>query len=112
MLAAVRDIAIVLLAIESIVIGVLLAVLLIQIRQLVRMLRDEISPILHTTQDTASRVDGTVHLLSDTVVKPLIKLNSVATGIRKAADSLFGASNGRAQSPSSSGSSDDDGQGE
>lgn len=89
MLAAVRDVAIVLLAIQSLVIGVLLALLLVQLRHLVRMLREEIAPILQTTQDTAHRVDGTVHLVSDTVVKPLIKINSVAAGVHKAFDSFF-----------------------
>lgn len=89
MLAAVRDIAIVLLAIQSLVIGVLLAILLIQLRNLVRMLREEIAPILQTSQDTAHRVDGTVHLVSDTIVRPLIKVNSFGAGVRKAADTLF-----------------------
>jgi hypothetical protein len=89
MLAAVRDIAIVLLAVQSLVIGILLAVLLLQLRNLVRMLREEIAPILESTQDTAHRVDGTVHLVSDTVVRPLIKVNSLMAGIHKAVDSLF-----------------------
>lgn len=89
MLAAVRDVAIVLLALLSIVIGILLAVLLVQIRHLIRMLREEIAPILQTTQGTIKRVDGTVHLVSDTVVKPLIKVNSFATGVRTSIDNLF-----------------------
>ncbi len=89
MLATVRDIAIVLLAIQSLVIGVLLAILLVQLRNLVRMLREEIAPILQTSQETAHRVDGTVHLVSDTIVRPLIKLNSLGAGVRKAADNLF-----------------------
>jgi hypothetical protein len=84
-LAAVRDIAIVLLAVEALVIGALLVVLLLQIRNLVRMFREEIAPVIKATQDTASRVDGTVHLMSDTVVTPLIKINSFATGVRQAA---------------------------
>ncbi len=89
MLSAVRDIAIVLLAVQSLVIGVLLAILLLQIRSLVRMLREEVAPLLHTTQDTAHRVDGTVHLVSDTVIRPLIKLNSLMAGVRKGTDTLL-----------------------
>ena len=87
-LAAIRDVAIVLLAIISLVIGVLLVMLVVQIRQLVIALREEITPILQATHDTASRVDGTVHLISDTVVNPLIKLNSYATGVRQAVGTL------------------------
>ncbi|NLT73363.1 MAG: hypothetical protein GXX94_04105 [Chloroflexi bacterium] len=89
-LAAVRDVAIVLLALISIVIGVLLVLLLVQIRNLVRTLREEVAPILKTTQTTASRLDGTVHLVSDTVVSPLIKVNSYAAGVRQALGTLRG----------------------
>ncbi len=90
-LAAVRDVAIVLLAVVSLVIGVLLVLLLVQMRSLVRTLRDEVAPILKTTQDTASRLGGTVHLVSDTVVTPLIKVNSTAAGVRQAWNTLRGA---------------------
>jgi hypothetical protein len=96
-LAAVRDVAIVLLALASLVIGVLLVLLLVQIRSLVRTLREEIAPILQTTQDTASRVGGTVHLLSDTVVSPLIKVNSYAAGLRQAVGTFRGLTGGAAR---------------
>ncbi len=89
-LAAIRDVAIVLLAIASLAIGVLLALLILQVRSLVRTLQDEVSPILKTTQDTASRVGGTVNLMSDTVVTPLIKANSYAAGVRQAIGTLKG----------------------
>jgi hypothetical protein len=90
-LAGVRDVAIVLLAIVSLAIGVLLALLLVQVRNLVRTLREEVAPILQTTQDTVGRVGGTVHLVSDTVVTPLIKVNSYAAGVRQAFSTLRGA---------------------
>ncbi|MHB1318374.1 MAG: hypothetical protein ACYCYF_07145 [Anaerolineae bacterium] len=89
-LAAVRDVAIVLLALASLVIGVMLVLLLLQIRSLVRTLREEVTPILQATQDTANRVGGTVHLVSDTVVSPLIKVSSYAAGVRRAVDALRG----------------------
>ena len=87
-LAAVRDVAIVLLAIASLAIGVLLALLIVEVRSLVRTLQEEVTPILKTTQDTASRVGGTVNLVSDTVVTPLIKVNSYAAGVRQAIGTL------------------------
>ena len=87
-LAAVRDVAIVLLAIASLAIGVLLVLLIVEVRSLVRTLQEEVTPILKTTQDTASRVGGTVNLVSDTVVTPLIKVNSYAAGVRQAIGTL------------------------
>jgi hypothetical protein len=57
-LAAVRDLAIVLLAVESLVIGVLLLVLLVQLRKLVQMLREEIKPMLNSANDTVNTVNG------------------------------------------------------
>jgi len=88
MLAAVRDVAIALLALESLVIGVLLAVLLVQVRKLVRLLREEIAPLLNQANDTAHTVKGTVDLVSHTVVHPLIKVSSYAAGARQAVRSL------------------------
>jgi hypothetical protein len=87
-LAAVRDAAIVLLAIEALIIGALLVILLLQVRNLVRVFREEIAPVLNATKATANRVDGTVHLVSDTVVQPLIKVNSFVAGVRQAVTTL------------------------
>lgn len=95
-LAAVRDVAIVLLALASLVIGVMLVLLLVQIRALVRTLREEVTPILQATQDTATRVGGTVNLVSDTVVSPLIKVNSYAAGLRQAVGTFRGLKGGAA----------------
>jgi hypothetical protein len=88
MLAAIRDVGIALLAIESLVIGVLLAVLLVQVRKLVRLLREEIAPLLTQANDTAHTVKGTVDLVSRTVVNPLVTVNSYAAGMGQALRSL------------------------
>ncbi len=87
-LAGVRDVAIVLLALESLVIGVLFAVLLIQIRQLIRVLRDEVLPILRSTQETTNTVKGTATFVSEQFVTPLIKVSSYATGTVQALRNL------------------------
>ena len=89
MLAAVRDVAIALLALESVVIGVLLALVLLQLRKLVRLLRDEIAPILDSAGDTATAVHGTVDFVSQTVVDPLVKIHSYSTGVRQVLRSFF-----------------------
>jgi len=79
----VRDIAIIVLAVESLVIGALLVVLLLQIRGLARMLQEEVQPILESTKETASTVRGTTVFLSDTFVKPLINAVGYASAANR-----------------------------
>ena len=88
-LAAVRDVAIALLAIESLVIGVLLALMLVQIRKLVRLLRDEIAPILDTAGDTVGTVSRTASFVSQNVVHPLIRVASYSSGTLAAMRNLL-----------------------
>lgn len=90
-----RDIAIIVLALESIIIGVLLAVLVIQVMRLVRMLREEVMPILRSTQDTVSTVRGTADFVSDHLVQPVVKVSSLAAGARQAMNVIFRRNNGR-----------------
>ncbi|MGQ9490832.1 MAG: hypothetical protein ACUVR4_09410 [Anaerolineae bacterium] len=85
-----RDIAIIVLAIESIVIGILLAVLVVQVIRLVRLLREEVLPILNSTQETVSTVRGTATFMSDHLVQPIVKVSSYAAGARQAVNVLFG----------------------
>jgi hypothetical protein len=90
-----RDLAIIVLALESIVVGVLLAILVIQVMRLVRILREEVMPILRSTQDTVSTVRGTTDFMADHLVQPVVKASSYAAGARQAINTLFGRSNGR-----------------
>ncbi len=78
-----RDIAIIIVAFESIVIGILLAILVIQVIRLVRMLRDEVLPILNSTQETVGTVRGTATFVSDHLVQPVVKVASFGAGARK-----------------------------
>jgi len=89
LLGTVRDVAIVLLAVESLAIGILLAVMLLQLRALIKMLREEVAPLLDSAGETAQRLKGTVGLVTDTVVTPLIRVSSWAAGARKTLDTLF-----------------------
>lgn len=80
-LAGIRDGAIVLLALESVVIGVLILLTLVQIRKLVRVLRDEIKPLLEDAKETVHTVQGTTHFVSENLVNPLIKAQSYSAGV-------------------------------
>ena len=82
-LGIIRDIAIIVLALESIVIGVLLILLLLQMRDLTRLLQDEIEPILDSARQTIGTVKGTTSLVSETIVSPAIKISGFVAGLRR-----------------------------
>jgi hypothetical protein len=88
-LAALRDVAIVLLAIQSLIIGILLALMLLQLRKLVVLLREEIAPLLDSANSTMHKVETTTHFVSDTVVNPLIQLIGYTKGGMEAAKVLL-----------------------
>ncbi len=79
----VRDLFIILMALESIVIGVALVILVIQLSSLINLLQNEIKPILQNTSDTVNTLKGTTTFLSDNLATPVIKLNSSVAGLRK-----------------------------
>ncbi len=83
-LAFVRDLAIVLLAVDSLVIGIVLIILILEVRSLARLLRNEIKPILDSADETVRTVRGTTTFVSDTLVTPAIRISSFATGVARA----------------------------
>ena len=85
----VRDIFIIFMAFESLIIGAALVVLVIQIASLINLLQNEVKPILQSTSDTVNMLRGTTEFLSENLVDPVIKLNSYLAGLRKLFD-VFG----------------------
>jgi flagellar basal body-associated protein FliL len=79
----VRDLFIILLALELVVIGAAFTVLLLQIARFVNLLSNEIDPILKTTSDTVHTVHGTVIFINKNLTDPLIKTSSVVAGMRR-----------------------------
>ena len=86
----VRDIFIIFMAFESLIIGAALVVLVIQIASLINLLQNEVKPILQSTSETVNTLRGTTEFLSENLVEPVIKLNSYLAGLRKFFD-LFGS---------------------
>jgi hypothetical protein len=82
--AFVRDLAIILLAVESLVIGVMLVVLIWEIRNLAKLLREEIKPILDSADETVRTVRGTTTFVSDTFVNPMVRATSFMAGVTQA----------------------------
>ena len=83
-MAAVRDLAIILLAVESLVIGVVLIILVWEIRNLAKLLREEIKPILDSADETVRTVRGTTVFVSDTFVNPMVRVSGFVTGVTQA----------------------------
>ncbi len=79
----IRDIFIIFVALESLVIGAALIILIIQIASLINLLQNEVRPILSATNETVNTLRGTTEFLSENVVEPVIKLNSYLAGLQK-----------------------------
>jgi heme/copper-type cytochrome/quinol oxidase subunit 2 len=77
----IRDVFIIVVALESLVIGVALIVLTVQLASLINLLQNEVRPILKATTDTVNNLRGTAEFLGENVVEPVIKLNSYLAGL-------------------------------
>jgi len=77
----IRDIFIIVVALESLVIGVALVVLIVQLAALINLLQNEVRPILKATNDTVNNLRGTAEFLGENAVEPVIKLNSYLAGL-------------------------------
>jgi hypothetical protein len=82
----VRDIFIILMALESIVIGVVLIILVVQLASLINLLQNEVKPILKSTSETVNTLKGTTAFLSENLTNPVIKINSSVAGAKKLLD--------------------------
>ena len=82
----IRDIFIIFMAFESLIIGAALVILVIQVANLINLLQNEVKPILKATTETVNTLRGTTEFLSENLVEPVIKLNSYLAGMRKVFD--------------------------
>jgi hypothetical protein len=79
----IRDVFIIVVALESLVIGVALIVLVVQLASLINLLQNEVKPILKATTDTVNNLRGTAEFLGENVVEPVIKLNGYLAGLHR-----------------------------
>lgn len=80
----VRDFSIIFLALSTIVTQVILVLLLLEIRSLSKMLRENIYPILQSADETVRTVRGTSVFVTDNVVSPVVRISGMAAGISAA----------------------------
>ena len=85
----IRDIAIIVLAIESIIIGVVLVLTLLQLRSLTSLLQNEIAPMLESAGQTVNIVKGTADFVGDSVVRPVITMASFGAKAKRAIELVF-----------------------
>lgn len=82
----IRDVFIIVLTLEFMVMGVALVILLIQMAKLVNLLENEVKPIITATAETINTLKGTTEFVSDNLVEPVIKLNGYMAGFKKIFD--------------------------
>lgn len=77
----IRDLFIIVLAMEGMLMGIALIVLVIQLAALVNLLQNEIQPIVDNAQQTVSTVKGTAQFMSQNIVEPVVKFGAMAAGV-------------------------------
>jgi len=85
---AIRDVTIIIVALEILILNALLIVLVWQIWRLVKMIQTEVKPIIQDTQETVGTVRGTADFVSANVVDPVVKTSSKLAGWRRTASVL------------------------
>ena len=85
----IRDVFIIFLALEMLVVGVALVILMVQLATLINLLQHEIKPILEATNETANTLRGTATFLSENVAEPVIKMNEYLAALKKLIDLVF-----------------------
>ena len=78
-------------AILSLVAFALLVVVALEIRDLVKQIKNEVLPLIGTAQQTVKTVQGTSEFVTSGLVKPLIASVSVSAGVARTVQVLTGS---------------------
>jgi hypothetical protein len=78
-----RDILLILLALEFMVVGVALTLLMIQLARLSLLVEMEIRPMVRSAEETLRHLSGTVQFLDENLVDPILKLNTSLAGVQR-----------------------------
>ncbi|GAB4468761.1 MAG: hypothetical protein Kow0088_00120 [Anaerolineales bacterium] len=79
----IRDIFIIFMGFEFLLLGIALIILILQLARLINLIQNEIKPILDSTNETVNTLKGTTTFLSDNLVQPVMKLNEYFAGIQR-----------------------------
>ncbi|NIV40572.1 MAG: hypothetical protein GWN58_67600 [Anaerolineae bacterium] len=89
-----RDAAIIFVAFETLIIGLLLIILMLQVQSLIVLLRDEIRPMLEAANETLATVRGTTQFVSHNVVSPMMKWSGYLAGLQRVVREISGLREG------------------
>jgi len=78
-----RDVFIIFMALESLIIGIALVVLIVQLSTLINLLQNEVRPIISSTNETVNTIKGTARFVSDNLAEPVIKINQLIAMVKK-----------------------------
>ena len=81
-LSCLRDVAIIVLVLETFAVTILLAVIVLLFGRLITTIQQEVTPVLRSAKRTADTVQGTTAFVSDTFVAPLVGLAGFASGLK------------------------------
>lgn len=81
--AKIRDVFIIFMALESIILMLVMVIMIFQLSILINLLKNEVKPILETTNETVSTLRGTTKFVSDNVAEPIIRLNEYLAGFQQ-----------------------------
>ena len=85
-----RDIAVIILAFETLMVIFFLGVMTVLLIYVILTLEREIKPVLDATSETIYTVRGTTTFVSDTVVSPTIEVASIVGAVKGAAQAIAG----------------------
>ncbi len=83
-----RDVFLILLALEFMIVGVALIVMVVQLARLMLLLEMEIRPMLENANETLDALRGTTLFLSENLVEPVMKLQSSLAGMQRVLEIL------------------------
>ena len=86
----IRDAAIVFVAFETLLIGILLIVIMVQMNSLITLLRGEIQPMLEAINETLATVRGTTQFVSHNIVSPVVKWSGYLAGLQRVLREIAG----------------------
>jgi hypothetical protein len=76
----IRDLMIITLAIEALFIGIVVILATIQITKLIRLLQDDVKPILDQANETISTVRSIANIVNENLTGPIMKIAGTLSG--------------------------------
>ncbi len=81
----VRDLLIIVMALELVVIGAAITVLLVQVARFINLVNNELQPLVTSASDTINAIRGTAIFISKNLTEPIINIQGTLKGLARAA---------------------------